>query len=71
MYLLLAGIIARYSNSRVYGSITINRLVPWGEFLGYMAETIDEGGDTHELKSVVTSIIWSNGQTVLKAGFAS
>ncbi len=70
LHLIMAGIIARYFNSRAFGTMRINRYVAWGGFIGYILTVIDENGDAHQIQSPITSIIWSDGTTTIRTGYA-
>jgi len=74
LYTIMAGAIARYFRDRVRGSVRVKGLQPWQDMLGQILYAVDEGDETHDIKSHITNITWTGGAsptTQVSTGFAN
>lgn len=71
--LLLAGLYMRYINERVRATITIRGFLPWGDLVGHILATVQQGSSQEGVGAPITSIEWVAGDSpkmVIKTGYA-
>ena len=66
---LMAGLIARFQNDRARGSFVVEGYRPWAGLAGKILQTVEDAGDTYDIKGVITSVSWSNHRTAIKTGY--